>query len=139
MGCTIKSNIAVGYVITNKVLREKAFQALYNDLTYELEDYFHPVDYNDEDSDEQIEVGAACYVEGPDGTGDLQEIETDEEWELIEDALGQFDEECCEGECGCGCGHEHCHCEDGTEVCECDDDCDCEEGHCCCCHHEEEK
>lgn len=51
MGYTIKSNIAVGYVITNKVLKEKAFQALYNDLTYELEDYFHPVDYNDENSD----------------------------------------------------------------------------------------
>lgn len=102
----------------------------------DIEKYYNSGD----DSDEQIEVGAAAYVEGPNGEGDLQEIESDEEWELIEDALEQFDEQCC-SEDGCCCG-EHCHCEDGTEVCECDEEEDCCEGGCCCCHphkNEEDK
>ena len=91
----------------------------------DVEKYYN----SDEDSDEQIEVGAARYVDGPDGTGELMEIESDEEWELIEDALAEFDEGCCEDE--------HCHCcEDGSEVCECESD-DEEDEHCCCHHHHE--
>lgn len=105
----------------------------------EIEKYYA----DDESDDEQIEVGAACYVEAEDGNGELKEIETDEEWALIEEALGEYDEtleerqhEChchhgsyCEGdECECGC-----NCDD-----ECECDCDCEgehkhEEHKCCC------
>lgn len=88
--------------------------------------------YSDDDSDdEQIEVGAACYVEVEDGNGELKEIETDEEWALIEEALGEFDDALYEQEQE----HEHeCHCHhrefcEGDECdceCECECDCDCE-------------
>ena len=40
--------------------------------------------------DESGEVGAASYVEKENGEGELQPIETDEEWELIQDALNDF-------------------------------------------------
>lgn len=80
---------------------------------------FYPL--TGEEDDENVTVMAASYTEGENGVGELSEIETDEEWDLIEDALGQFeeqfsdecDEDCdcevCEGDdedCGCGC---HCH------------------------------
>lgn len=44
---------------------------------------------NDED---EIEVSAACYQETSDEEGDLMPIETDEEWELIEQVLADFEE-----------------------------------------------
>ena len=96
---------------------------------------------SEEDEDEKIEVGAARYVEGEEGTGELLEIETDEEWELIEEALECFDNEMSDHEqCGCGCGHHGEYCCD--DDCDCDCDCDCddegEEEHCCCCHKHEE-
>ncbi|MGN1345085.1 MAG: DUF1292 domain-containing protein [Traorella sp.] len=43
------------------------------------------VDPNDEDG----EVFASCYDE----EGNLLPIETDEEWEMVEEVLGAFDEE----------------------------------------------
>jgi uncharacterized protein YrzB (UPF0473 family) len=98
--------------------------------------------YSTEDAeDEKIEVGAARYIEGEDGTGELLEIETEEEWELIEEALECFDNEMSEHEhCGCGCGHHGEYCCD--DECDCDCDCECEEDeeeeHCCCCHKHEE-
>lgn len=100
--------------------------------------------YSDDDSDdEQIEVGAASYVEGENGQGELKEIETDEEWAMIEEALEEFDDALEEHQ------HEHehkCHCHErefceGSE-CECDCECECEEedecgcGCGCGCHHE---
>ena len=81
---------------------------------------FSPV-ASEEDEDGNVEVAAAIYVPKEDGTiGDLLPIETDEEWELVEDVLAQFDEE----QCGCGCC-----CED------CDEDCDCCDEH----HHHHHK
>ena len=78
---------------------------------------FYPVGSEDEDGN--IEVMAASYVEGEDGTcGELQDITSDEEWALIEEMLESF----AEGDCDC----EDCDCE------ECDED----EEHCCCCHHD---
>ncbi len=72
---------------------------------------FYPI--ASEDS-EDIEIMAASYVPDKDGNGELQAIETDEEWDLIEDVLAQFDEE-----------HDHdCDCQ--GEGCE-DHDHDCEE------------
>lgn len=87
----------------------------------------------DEDN-EEIEVMAASYEEGKEGDGQLDPIESDEEWVYIEDLLEAFsseDEEECEceceegEECECGCQehqHQHKHkkgeCKDGEE-CEC--------------------
>ncbi|MFA7050974.1 MAG: DUF1292 domain-containing protein [Bacilli bacterium] len=88
----------------------------------------------DEDN-EEIEVMAASYEEGKEGDGQLDPIESDEEWVYIEDLLEAFssedeDDECecdCEDdeECECGCQehqHQHKHkkgeCKDGEE-CEC--------------------
>ena len=100
-------------------------------FTFESEEFnknyvlFYPL-VSDED-DENVTVMAACYTEGENGIGELTEIETDEEWDLIEDVLGQYEEqfsdECeCDGDCDC-------------EVCEGDDD-ECECG--CHCHHHDE-
>ena len=47
---------------------------------------FYPVGSEDEDG--SIEVMAASYTESEDGTcGELQDVTTDEEWELIEEML----------------------------------------------------
>ncbi|NLM32239.1 MAG: DUF1292 domain-containing protein [Acholeplasmataceae bacterium] len=51
---------------------------------------FYPVSENEEDN---IEVMAASYVPGKDGDGELFPIETDEEWELIERVLKQYEED----------------------------------------------
>lgn len=78
---------------------------------------FYPVGSEDEDGN--ITVMAASYTENEDGTcGELCNVETDEEWALIEEMLESFSEE----ECDC----EECDCEE-----------ECEDEHCCCCHHEE--
>lgn len=79
----------------------------------------------DEDN-EEIEVMAASYEEGKEGDGQLDPIESDEEWVYIEDLLEAFsseDED--DEECECGCQehqHQHKHkkgeCKDGKE-CEC--------------------
>lgn len=72
---------------------------------------FYPVGSEDEDGN--INVMAAAYVEGPDGNvGELSNVETDEEWDLIEEMLESFAED-----------HDDCDCE------ECD-----EEHDDCCCH-----
>ena len=81
---------------------------------------FYPVGSEDEDGN--IEVMAASYTENEDGTcGELHDIESDEEWALIEDVLADFAEDDCD-------------CED----CDCEE-CDEEEEHCCCCHHHDEE
>lgn len=71
---------------------------------------FYPSEQEDND---EIELSAASFVEGPDGIGELQDIETEEEWEMIENALDHFeedfDEECDDDEC------EHCHHHDEDE------------------------
>ena len=56
-------------------------------FTFESEEFkknyvlFYPLD--DSDDEENVTVMAASYVEGENGIGELQEIETDEEWDLI--------------------------------------------------------
>ncbi|GBU10457.1 hypothetical protein AwErysi_00730 [Erysipelotrichaceae bacterium] len=44
------------------------------------------------DSDE-VEVSAACYEESSENEGALKPIETDEEWELVESILEEYEEE----------------------------------------------
>ncbi len=80
---------------------------------------FYPVG----DDDDEIEVMAASYVPTEDGEGELQAIETEEEWAMIENVLDQFDDE------DCDCEDEDCECED--EDCDCEDEDDEE----CDCHH----
>lgn len=46
-----------------------------------------------EDEDEQVEVFAASYENQDDLNGQLYPVETDEEWELIEEALENYAEE----------------------------------------------
>ena len=75
-----------------------------------------------EDGDDQVSVMAASYKEGEDGSiGELYAVETDEEWDLIEEMLQRFDDE----ECGC----DDCDCENCEE--------DCHDEHCNCHHHHE--
>ena len=99
-------------------------------FTFESEEFkknyvlFYPLESDDDD--ENVTVMAASYEEGENGIGELKEIETDEEWDLIEDVLGQyeeqFDDEECDGNCECEA------CEGDDEECEC---------HCGCHHHHE--
>lgn len=100
---------------------------------------FYPIESMDDDESEQIQLMAASYVENEDGTGELSEVETDEEWAFLENAVAQYEETMGDDEEGCCChgGEGHCHeghCHEG----ECDkekkEDC---EGHHCCCHHHE--
>ena len=112
----------------------KIFLTLENEETgkkYVLFTYASDLEKMGDDDEEGIEVGAAEYIEGEDGHGDLVEIATDEEWSFIEEKLHEYEDEMEE------CEHEHCHCcEDGSEVCECE--CDDEEEECCCHHHHHE-
>lgn len=106
---------------------------------------FYPIEQLEgEDDEEQIQLMAASYTEGENGEGELSEIETDEEWSLIEDAVADFEESMSEDECECGhCHHEegHCHHEEGQchheEHCCCEEEEDNDEHHGCCCKHHE--
>lgn len=93
-------------------------------FTFESEEFgknyvlFTPVTGEEE---EEIEVAAASYVSSEDGTvGELFAVETDEEWEMIEEVLASFDEDC--------------NCDDCNGDCE--EECEEECGGCCCHHHE---
>lgn len=121
---------------------EKLCQILF---TLESEEFgknyvvFYPIESIDDDESEQIQLMAASYIENEDGTGELSEVETDEEWALLENAVAQFEEQMGEEdeECCCHGGPGHCHDKEGC----CDDEktCDKEDkkGHHCCCHHDE--
>lgn len=86
--------------------------------------FFTPVGSEDEDG--RCEVAVASYVPTEDGIGELSPVETEEEWDMLEEVFQAYAED---SECGCGCG----------EDCECDGECECEENeeecHCCCGHH----
>lgn len=82
------------------------------------------------------EASAACYIEGQNGEGTLEPVETEEEWSMLEDLLEDYSKNAhdTQEECSCGGCHGDCHC-DGD--CDCDHDCDCDdEGHGCNCKHE---
>ena len=100
---------------------------------------FYPIEQLEGEDDEQIQLMAASFTEGEDGVGELSEIETDEEWALIEDAVADFEESMSDHECGCGhCHHddeEHCHHEGGHCHHGDEEHCHHEGGHCC---HEED-
>ncbi|WP_018661121.1 DUF1292 domain-containing protein [Heyndrickxia acidiproducens] len=79
------------------VVDEEGNEQLYEVLfTFESEEFgksyvlYYPIGA-EEDGDESIEIHASSYLENGDGTeGDLQPIETDEEWDMIEEMLNTF-------------------------------------------------
>ena len=88
-------------------------------------------------------VSAAKYSVNENGdAGELTLIDSEEEWEMIEEVLESYyesleNEENEEHGCGCGCG---CHgeCDDDCD-CDCDhENCECDhehnDGECCCKH-----
>lgn len=80
--------------------------------------FFAPIGSEDEEG--RVEVQVASYTPTNGEIGELQEVETEEEWNMLEDVFASFAEE---DECDC-------------EECDCDEcDCEEEEDHCCCCHH----
>ena len=93
-------------------------------------------DVESADDDEQINVGAAEIIIDKDNMGNLVPIETEEEWQIVEMGLAEFDKqfEELEDECDCcDCDHHHCYVDEkNSEICECDGDCDCH-------HHKKEK
>ncbi|MGD9886899.1 MAG: DUF1292 domain-containing protein, partial [Bacilli bacterium] len=74
-------------------------------FTFESEEFkknyvlFYPVGSNEE----ELEIMAASYVSGENGEGELTAVETEEEWDMIDKVLQQYEEEH---------GHTHCDCED---------------------------
>ncbi|HLU23070.1 DUF1292 domain-containing protein [Lederbergia graminis] len=83
------------------VVDENGNEELYEILfTFDSEEFnksyvlYYPVGA-DEDENEEIEIHASAYVQNEDGAeGNLQPIETDEEWDMIEEMLNTFlDEE----------------------------------------------
>lgn len=74
---------------------EELYQIL---LTFESEEFeksyvlVHPT--STEDQEEEVEIFAFSYTEADGGLeGQLGDIETDEEWDMIEEVLGAFIEE----------------------------------------------
>jgi uncharacterized protein YrzB (UPF0473 family) len=95
---------------------------------------FYPIDEYDKTPDDgELEIMGARYVVKEDGTGELSDLETDEEFAMLDAAVKQFqeDEEKDEDES-----------EDDSndDSCPCDGNCDCENGcqkndneeNCCC-------
>jgi uncharacterized protein YrzB (UPF0473 family) len=95
-------------------------------FTFESEEFkksyvlFYPVG----SKEEQLEVMAASYVSGENGEGELAAVETDEEWDMIEKVLKQYEED--------NDQDEECECDDDDCECECDGDCECDDEKCTC-------
>ncbi len=100
-------------------------------FTYDSEEFkksyvfFSPVGSADEDG--KVEVGCASYIPTENGMGELNHVETEEEWDMLSEVFDAF---ASEQECGCDCD-----CCDGD--CDCEGDCEGEHDHCGCCHHHE--
>ena len=81
-------------------------------------DYVFFAQNGSEDEDGKVEVGVASYIPKDNGIGELNAVESDEEWDMLEEVFNSYAEECecdCDecgeedcGECGCDCcGHHH--------------------------------
>lgn len=63
-------------------------------FTYHSEEYnkdyvfFTPVGSSDED--DNVEVSCASYIPGDDGFGELNEVTTDEEWEMLSEVFNAY-------------------------------------------------
>ncbi|MCR8969097.1 DUF1292 domain-containing protein [Facklamia sp. 7083-14-GEN3] len=77
------------------VVDEEGNESLYEILfTFDSQDYgksyvlIYPAGTSDE---EEVEIQAYAYKENADGTsGDLEAIETEEEWDMIDEVLNTF-------------------------------------------------
>ena len=92
-------------------------------FTYHSEEYqkdyvfFTPVGASDEE--DNIQVSCASYIPDTDGIGELNEVTSDEEWEMLSEVFNSYvsdeedeDNECCGGCAGC---QEDCEgCDDGS-------------------------
>jgi len=67
-------------------------------------------------------IAAAVFVQNNDETGQLFPIESEGEWEMLDELMEQWEQDT-EGTCGC-CGAS-CDCDDDN--CECENFSDCEE------------
>ncbi len=83
-------------------------------FTFESEEFkknyvlFYPIE---EKGEESIDVMAASFNPLEDGSvGELNEITTEEEWELVEEMLDSFSDDCDCEECNDECDEHHCHC-----------------------------
>ncbi|MGE8206149.1 DUF1292 domain-containing protein [Heyndrickxia sp. NPDC080065] len=72
---------------------EQLFEVLF---TFESEEFgksyvlYFPVG-SEEDENEEIEIHASSFIQNEEGEeGDLQPIETEEEWDMIEEMLNTF-------------------------------------------------
>ena len=93
-------------------------------FTYHSEEYnkdyvfFTPVGASDDD--DNIQVSCASYIPQEDGIGELNEVTSDEEWEMLSEVFNAYVNEDDEEEMGCACGN----CES------CEGECDPESGSC---------
>ncbi|WP_160721867.1 DUF1292 domain-containing protein [Bacillus sp. USDA818B3_A] len=75
---------------------EQLFEILFTFDSDEFEKsyvFFYPVGAN-EDEEEEIDILTYAYIPTEDGGfGELMEIETDEEWDMVEEVFNTFNEE----------------------------------------------
>jgi len=101
---------------------------------------FYPV--GQEENEEQIDVMAASFI-AEEENGSLSPVETDEEWDMIEDMLAKFEDNLEEEENSHDHSHHHDHdhehnhdhdheCCGGEGECEDDEECEEDDEGCCC-------
>ena len=86
-------------------------------------DYVFFSQVGSEDEEGKVQVGVASYIEKEGAIGELNAVESDEEWDMLEEVFGSYMEDT---ECDC----DDCDVEDCDE---CSDSCGC------CHHHDEEE
>lgn len=79
-------------------------------------DYVFFSQVGSEDEEGKVEVGVASYIEKNGAIGELNAVESDEEWDMLEEVFNAYAEDT---ECDCDCE-------------ECNEECDCG---CDCCEH----
>lgn len=80
------------------VIDEEGNEQLYEILfTFDSEEFnksyvlYFPAGADDDDENEDVEIHASAYLQSEEGEeGSLQPIETDEEWDMIEEMLNTF-------------------------------------------------
>ena len=121
------------FVVIDAEGNEKEMEIVFTYLNEENQKNY--VFYIDPSSDEEM------YVSSYDDEGRLYPVETDEEWDHLEEVLDHYQQNehhCCHHEHhgeGCNCHHEHhegeCNCHEHEE-CECHQKDSSTDDHCCC-------
>lgn len=118
--------------VSNENGEEKVFQILF---TFENDEKKYVLYYDDTEAEPSV------FAQRYDEEGHLFDVETAEEWEIINEVFESFmsqdeGEETDEHECGCGCGHHH---HDENHECGCGCDHDHDDDHECCCGHDHDE